>query len=166
MQLFFIIFVSISVCQGLPYSDISIVVSVCCLWGWFDWLCLYHQYTVLSVWCSSTSPTLRLAVYRISCRAIMSGPVEHRQCNVVLRRVGLRNAVATATGEAWQKGRTNYVVRPRESSCMVALCTSRLAALRHSHLWKRWKNWPGFARSSYLGHWTTFRMGQWVVCAI
>jgi len=26
----------------------------------------------------------------------MSGPVEHRQCNVVLRRVGLRNAVATA----------------------------------------------------------------------
>lgn len=149
--------------QGLTCIDISIVVSVCYLW-WFEWLCLY-QYTVLSVWCSSASPTLRLAVYRISCRAIMSGPVENRQCNVVLRRVGLRNAVATAAGEAWQKGRTNYVVRPRESSCMVALCTSRLAALRHSHLWKRWKNWPGFARSSYLGHWTTFRIGQWVVRA-
>lgn len=83
-------------------------------------LCAPRQ-IVASVWCNwSAIPTLSLATYRICCGAIMSGPVEHHHCNVLLlRHVDLRNAAVA--GETWQRGRTNYVVRPREFARVVTV---------------------------------------------
>jgi hypothetical protein len=60
------------------------------------------RHAVFSLWYSSfASPTLSSVTYCISCGAKMSGPVEHRQCNILLLRcVALRSAAVAAAAVA------------------------------------------------------------------